>query len=110
MSYDPGNYVVDSRRLGSSYLLAAVVLGVLFAQCFPETSTADHATLSAVEPAIVVLSPARFDPSDDETDVADATSSRTPSHVAPAGFSPAGFTAAQCAAWHEGRTSSIQAL
>ncbi|MBS9478161.1 hypothetical protein [Ancylobacter radicis] len=110
MSYDPDNYVVDSRRLGSSYLLAAIVLGILFAQCFPETSTADHATLSAAQPTIVVLSPARFDPSDDETDVADATSPSTPSHVAPAGFSSAGFTSAQCAAGHEDRTSSIQAL
>ncbi|GLK82787.1 hypothetical protein [Ancylobacter defluvii] len=110
MSYDPDHYVVDSRRLGSSYLLAAIVLGVLFAQCFPETSTADHATLSAAQPAIVVLSLARFDPSDDETDFADATSRRGPSHVAPAGFGPAGFTAAECAAGHEGRTSSIQAL
>jgi hypothetical protein len=35
MSYDLGNYVVDSRRLGSSYLLAAIVLALLFAQCLP---------------------------------------------------------------------------
>jgi hypothetical protein len=44
------------------------------------------------------------------TDVADATSHEAASHFTSAGFCPAGFTAAQCAAWNEGQTSSIQAL
>lgn len=87
----PDHQEVYSRRLDRSDLLAAVALVVFFAWCLPERSTADHAALSAAQPAIIVLSPAHFDPSDDETDVA-----------------PAGFPPARCATWHDGRTSSIQ--
>ena len=55
-----------------------------------------------------MLSPDRFDPSDDETDVGDHLPQGA-SH-APTGFSPARFTAAQRAAGQQGQTSSIQAL
>lgn len=53
MSYEPDRYVVDDRRIGTSYLLAALVLGVVFVQCFPNSAAGDRLTQEVGAPIIV---------------------------------------------------------
>lgn len=53
MSYEPDRYVVDDRRIGTSYLLAAIVLGVVFVQCFPNSAAGDRVAQEATMPIVV---------------------------------------------------------
>lgn len=60
MSYEPDRYVVDDRRIGTSYLLAALVLGLVFVQCFPNSAAGDRVAQDVGAP-VVVVAPARHD-------------------------------------------------
>lgn len=66
MSYEPDRYVVDDRRIGTSYLLAAIVLGVVFVQCFPNSAAGDRVAQEAAVP-IIVGTPDRVNLSEDAT-------------------------------------------
>ncbi|WAC27990.1 hypothetical protein [Ancylobacter sp. SL191] len=64
MSYEPDRYIVDDRRIGTSYLLAALVLGLVFVQCFPNSAAGDRLAQDTGAP-VVVRAPESFDAGDD---------------------------------------------
>ncbi|WGD29190.1 hypothetical protein AncyloWKF20_15575 [Ancylobacter sp. WKF20] len=60
MSYEPDRYVIDGRRIGTSYLLAAIVLAAVFVQCFPNSAAGDRVAQDVGAP-VVVVAPGRHD-------------------------------------------------